>query len=324
MITTYFRRIACGAALVAATSGTFANSVQRADLPAEPAWVLHVDLDGLRATTIGQFIMSELEKPENQDKLAALQTIFNFDPRRQLHGLTLYSNGKTPADGVLLVYADFDADRLTTLAKGANNHQSTMHNQHVIHSWTDEHKHRGDGAKPDSFGAIYAGRVVVLGQREARVAEALDALDHLVPTLPAEGPYAHLGAQGTHTFIQCAATKLDMHESDPSAALFKLAKHVSLDVAESDRQLTAILALQAKDEDVAKYMTSVGQGLLALAKLQSGKPEAAKFLDSLSLTQQEGSVVATLSMPASQAVEMIKNDAARHTKKNAEKKPEKY
>ena len=99
-------------------------------MAADPTWVLHLDCDALRPTAIGQFLLAEMEKPEAQAKFAAFQSIFNFDPRKQLHGLTLYSTGKAPEDGVLLVYGDFDADRLVTLAKAGEGLSETTYKQH--------------------------------------------------------------------------------------------------------------------------------------------------------------------------------------------------
>src|SRR5438094_271015 len=89
---------------LAAAFATFAGPLQRADVAGEPAWLAHVDCDKLRSSSLGQFFLAELDKPEAKDKLAALQTIFSFDLRKQLHGLTLYSTSDSPEDGVLLVY----------------------------------------------------------------------------------------------------------------------------------------------------------------------------------------------------------------------------
>src|ERR1039458_5780763 len=122
--------------------------LQRADVAGEPAWVLHLDCDSLRPTALGQYLLAEMEKPEAQAKFDAFQTIFNFDLRKQLHGLTLYSTGKVPEDGVLLVYADFDPSRLVTMAKAAQGYQSTTFKQHVIHNWVDEKKKAKLGVKP--------------------------------------------------------------------------------------------------------------------------------------------------------------------------------
>src|SRR6266446_1744860 len=131
----------CAGLLIAvACLSAAAAPLQRADVPADPAWVAHVDCDSLRSTAIGRYILTEMDKPEAQNKLAAFQAMFGFDLRKQLHGLTLYSNGSSPQDGVLVVYADFDPDHLQTLAKGANGYRSADHNQHLIHNWIDDKK----------------------------------------------------------------------------------------------------------------------------------------------------------------------------------------
>src|SRR5215468_11678012 len=114
-----------------------ATQLQRTDVAASSVWVLHINCDALRPTAIGKHILAELEKPEAQAKLSVFQNIFSFDLRTQLHGLTLYSAGSSPEDGVLIVYADFDADKLVTLAKAANDSQSSTHNGHSIYNWVD-------------------------------------------------------------------------------------------------------------------------------------------------------------------------------------------
>src|SRR3954469_14667349 len=73
-----------------------AGPLLRSDVPAEPIWVAHLDCDALRPTAVGQYVLSEMEKPEAQGKLGAFQAMFSFDLRTQLHSLTLYSTGEAP------------------------------------------------------------------------------------------------------------------------------------------------------------------------------------------------------------------------------------
>ena len=308
---------ACGLAAVGLSA--WAGPLQRADVPAEPAWVLHVDCDSLRPTAIGQYLLAEMEKPEAQAKFAAFQTIFNFDPRKQLHGLTLYSTGKSPEDGVLLVYADFDPDRLVTMAKAANDYQSTPYKQHVIHNWIDEKKKAKQGVKPRVYAAIQGGRIVVFAQQEARVAHALDVLDRAAPNLTGSAVFAQLGASGSSSFLQAAARKLDFADSDPGAALFRLAKSARLQIGEAQGQLKATLSLEANDEEVARQMGWVGQGLVALMKLQRDNPGSAKLAEALALKQDGTSLVVTLALSTDEAVGLMKADAARKAQKKAEK-----
>src|SRR5262245_20338921 len=128
------------ALLAAGTLHAPAGPLQRADLPAVPALVVHVGCDALRPSSIAQYLLFEFDKTAPQAKFAAFQAIFSFDPRKHLHGLTLYGAGSNPADGVLLAYADVDPDRLIVLAKAARDYQTNTHNGFVIHSWIDDKK----------------------------------------------------------------------------------------------------------------------------------------------------------------------------------------
>jgi hypothetical protein len=307
----------CGFA--AAGLPAWAGPLQRADVSADPAWVLHVDCDSLRPTAIGQYLLAEMEKPEARAKFAAFQTIFNFDPRKQLHGLTLYSTGKAPKDGVLLVYADFDPDRLVTMAKAAKNYQSTPYKQHVIHNWIDQKKKSQDEVKPRVYAAIQGGHIVVFAQQEARVARALDVLDRAAPNLAGSGLFKQLGASGSSSFLEAAARKLDLPDAGPNAALLRLAKMARLQMGAAQGKLKATLNLETSDEDVARQMASVGQGLLALMKLQKDNPGSVKLAEALTLKQDGAGVVASLAISTDEAIELMKAGAVRKAQKQAEK-----
>jgi len=84
----------------------FANPVERSAIPEDPAWVLHLDLDALRATTLGEYILAEMRKPEEEPRYAVLQALLGFDPRTGLRGITAYGSTSSPEDGVAMVYGD--------------------------------------------------------------------------------------------------------------------------------------------------------------------------------------------------------------------------
>ncbi len=311
-------KLLCGAAIGAAGMTTFAGPLNRADVPAQAIWVVHVDCDILRPTAIGQYLLSELDKPDVQAKFAAFQSIFSFDPRKQLHGLTLYSAGSAAEDGVLLMYADFDPERLVTLAKAANGYQSVTNNQHVIHNWIDDKKKSKNGVKPRTYAAFQDSRVVVFGQRQSALASALDVLARSAPSLSTSKSFPEMGTPADTSFLQAAANKLNLSGSDPNAALFRLSKMFRLQIGETQGKLTATLSVEANDEEVAGQMASVGQGLLSLIKLQKDKPEATKLAEALSLKQDGANVAATLALPADDLINLARADAAKKAPKKAE------
>jgi hypothetical protein len=299
-----------GSLMLAAAFTAAAGPLQRTDVAKDPIWVLHVDCDALKQTVIGKYVLGEMEKPEAQKKLAAFQAIFSFDPRKELHGLTLYGTSSEPQDGVLLVHADFDAARLTTLVEGAKEHKSTTRGNHKIHSWLDEKKRDKDSVQPRTYAAIHNGRVI-LAQKESRVVDALEVLDRIRPNLSASMPYAGLGANGDASFIVGAARKIELPSSDPNAAVLKQSKMLWLNIGESQGQARAALKLDADSEDVAKQIESIGRGLLGLLALQTDKPDSVKLAQALAIQKEGASVMVKLSLSADDFVGMMKAGAAK-------------
>src|SRR5580658_34712 len=165
--------LATVATVIAGAPMVFAAPFNPKDVAADPALLVHVDVDAVRSSSVGQSILAEQAV---QDKLAAVGAIFDFDLRKQLHGLTVYTTEDHTKDGALIVYADFDPNRLINLAKAADGFQGVTNGSHVIYSWIDDKKKAKEGEHARIYGAI-AGHRVVLGQEESHLAEALDVID---------------------------------------------------------------------------------------------------------------------------------------------------
>ena len=298
-----------------------AAPLQRADVVANPAWVVHLDCDALRPTTIGKYILSEMDKPENKAKLAVFQALFSFDLRTQLHGVTLYGTGTGPEAGVLMVYADFDPDHLITLAQGAKDYQSLSHGKNTIHSWIDDKKKAKDGVKPRIYAAIQGNRVI-FAQREENVAQALDVAASSAPSLAGGNVFPELGLPDNAHVVEAAARKMDLSGSDPNAAILKMAQSIQLVMGESQKQFNGAITLVADSAEVSGHVLEIAQGLLALAKLQTDKPEAVKVANAVNLKQDGARVVGTLALPAGDVVEMMKADAARKAALKGDKRRE--
>ncbi len=298
---------------------SMAGPLQRADLPAAPAWVAHVDWDAVRNSAVGLFIQDELNKPNAQAKLAAFQAVFNIDLPTQLHGITLYSAGSTPQEAVLLCYADFDPQRLVTLAKAAKDAQNAPYKSHTIYSWIDENKKKKHPTEAARIYAAIDGRRIIFGQREERVARALDVLDGAAPSLASSQEFAGFGTAGDPSFLEAGARKLELPDSNPNAAILRLSKQVTLQFAQVQQQVSGTLTLEANNDEIAGYVSSIAQGLVALMKLQQAKPEAVRFAEALSLKQDGPRVVVSLSLPGKDVVGLLKADAARKAAKKAQR-----
>jgi hypothetical protein len=284
--------------------------LQRAEVAANPAWIVHLDCDALRPTTLGKYVLSEMDKPEAKAKLAAFQALVEVDLRTQLHGATLYGLGPGPEQALLMIYADFDTAHLVTLAKAAKDSQVNPHGNVDIYNWLDENRKATNGLPPRIYAAIQGNRVL-FGQREDCVSRGLDVLAGTAPNLTSGAWFPELGQRGGAHFFEAAARKLALPAADPSAAILKLAQSVQLMLGETQQQFTAAVTLVADNAEVSGHVLAIAQGLLALGKLQTDKPETLKIANAINLTQTGDQVLGILHLPATDLVEVIKADAAR-------------
>ena len=289
-------------AVWAAHAGLF----QRTDVVADPVWVVHVDCDALKQTVMGKALLTELGKPGPQAKFDEIQSVFNVDPRKDLHGVTLYGAAKGEKDVVVVAYADFDAARLVSIVEMNKDYLSSKAGTHTIHSWIDEKKAEKDGVKPRSYAAIYKGKVLVIGQTESRIAEALDVMDKRKPNLATSTQFGALGANGNGGFILGAARKLDLPGNDPGAAVLKQSKMFWLSAGETQGRAEVKLTLEAADAETAKQMGDICRGLVAVLSLQTEQSEAVKLAKGISISQEDKAVTAKLSMPSEDVFAMIK------------------
>lgn len=305
--------------IAVAAFSTAAAPPKRSDLSDNPVWVLHIDCDALRQTYIGKFLLYQMDKPEMKSNMVAFQSVFSFDLRTQLHGLTVYSDGSSPMDGIVILYADFDPDHIIKLVKGAEAAEVTTNNQHVIYSWIERRKNPNDEAGSRNYAAIQKG-LMVTGKDKERVSAALAVIDGTAPNLSASKAFPELAATGSATIVQASARKLDFLGSDPNMALLNLSKRLKFLASEAEEQFNAVLTMELGDEATAKQMSIVAQGLVALLSLQKDNPKAARLAGGISFKQDGGTLTATLSVPSADIIAALKAHLVEKEMKRAKTK----
>jgi len=298
------------ATLVAASPTTLATPLQRTLIPADVAWWIHIDVDRLKQTEVGQFIFGELNKPEAQAKFAAFQVIFKFDPRRNLHACTLYGRGQAPEDAVLLLQGGFDAERLLTLARAGDDYRSTSHRTHVIHGWIDKKRAAKDGERPRSYGTIHPGGWVVMGQSETRLTEALDVLDGMTASLASSDAFNQWTVDTRQATVLAAARRIEGLAADPRAAFLKHSSQYSLAIGETGTALFAEVCLTTDDDATAGKVFAIVQGLKALISLKTDDANAVKVVDGLSLAQDGTRVIISLRLASAEVVQAMQDGAS--------------
>jgi hypothetical protein len=291
-----------------------AAPLKRADVMADPGVVVHLDFDGLRATTVGKAILADLNDPDIDAKLQAIQGIFSFDPRTQLHGATVYSTSQSPPTGVLIVYAEFDSNRVVALGNFAHGFETITNGSYLIRTWIDD-KGKNNNDSSHIFASIKDDRIII-SKSESSVVTALDVLSGKAPSLAGEKSLPELGGGGKGRVLQAVIHKFDFNNQDPNAAIFKMSKIVRFDLGEADDKLSATLSFEAKDTNTATQISAIAQGLMALLKLQQSNPDLLKIANAVSLHQDGAMVTATASIPSKDISDMIKSKVTEAHKDN--------
>ena len=292
------RRRFLGAGATAVAVLPFLTAFRRADVPGDPIWLLNLDCERLRASTVGRSLLAQLDSPLLAEPWKALEKSLGFDLRSKIQALTCYGLGRAPEDAVALVYCEVEPDRLIALARDLPDYHTAGQAPRLIHHWQNAPNDAKEGSKDRTFAAVFGHSIVIFGKKHSAVAQALEVIEQKAPNLSVSKAFSELGAPADTSLLVAGARKMEFPLPPPFDGLARLVKSAALQVGESGPQMTAKLILQADDGATSTQLLNLGQGLIALMKLDSGKPENVKFAESLMLSQEGPRVSVTLKMAA--------------------------
>ena len=120
-----------------------------------------------------------------------------------------------------------------------------------------------------------------------------------------------MGTGGSGVFVVGGARALDLPGNDPSAAVLKQAKLIWLSAREAQGKAELKLTLETASAETAKQVGDVCRGLVAVLAMQTDKPEAVKLSQAIAIEQEAAGVLAKLTLPAAEVVQMIKDKSSK-------------
>ncbi len=263
-------------------------------------WVAHIDIERLKSTQLGQYVLGELDKAEPNRKFLAFQAIVGVDPRKDLASVTMYGPDNQPSNTVTLFRGTLDVQKIETLVRAATEYQEMNHNGHTIHSWVDT----GHGNRR-MFASVLADGTVVFGS-DAALRQALDVVDGRAPKAAALAFPGLTAASQTPIFLASADLQ-NMGNLNPQAAVLAQASSAFVTLSEAGEQVAIRIGLQAKTPEAATQIESVARGLAAMAALNEAQnPEMAKLSASTSITRDETRVDVSIKYPVADAIAGLK------------------
>jgi hypothetical protein len=232
---------------------------------ADAKWAVHVDFDALHASGLFQKAWKQLTEkhPEAEVHLAMAKTMWNFDPRTDLHGVTIFGTQFKRDTGVALINAKVDQARLIEFAKNAPDHRTSNYGKYEIHSWLHA---KGSRHERTFAGVMVKPEVILFGASAEEVMAALDVLDGKKPNA-AEKTTTLVGSIPSGAIMVAGAIGLASVDLPFHCPVAKLADSFVLAVGENKNEVFVQGHLMVKDAATAQQIKTVADGVIALASL---------------------------------------------------------
>ncbi len=271
-------------------------------IPASAKWMLHADLDAMRASETGKAIFTRIEA-DHGAKLRAFKRMFSLHPLDDLHGVTLYGDGK-PKRAVALIHGTFDRAHMEDVVKAAKDYSSAAHAGFSIHSWTDK--------KEKQHAAFASDTLLVFSHQDDLLRQALDILKANAPV--AGDPF--FAADGGHPLIAASAKLAEIELPADAARTLRMASGMHVAIVEAAGRFSIRAHAESVDTNHANRLRRMIDGVLAFA--EAAKPDLTRmdFRYEIKLTEEKPGLTAAITLPVNEWLVLMQQAAENKGGKN--------
>ncbi|SVB78909.1 uncharacterized protein METZ01_LOCUS231763 [marine metagenome] len=297
--------------------GAFAGEFKPTQIPANSQWYLHFDVDGFKKGRLGKFALEQASK--EAEKIDALVLLTQFDPRKDLHGITLFGSvvkddliGTVLVNGSYKMLADGSPAPLAQLEAllepTVTGFKKEQINGVEILSW----KNKVEDTQEDkqTFGTFFDKDHILFGDDRKQLLHALNVLAKKAPSLKASTLKGLAKEKGNHYL----AGLLHMKgiPIPPEANFMENVTTIGVSVSESEENLSVSMQMITTDEEACAQLQLIMQGFVALAHLslinnkEPGSKEATEILQKINITIKNKTVFMNLSYPMGEILELAR------------------
>jgi hypothetical protein len=293
------------AVLLAFSATTRALPVQQGIVPDDAKWLVHLDVDSLRESKVGNIVIKDvLAKP-----LAKLKSEMKIDGQlilQKLHSLTAFGTDfqKGPeANGVLMLNGDEEVQKIV---EGFLAAQALQDPNGGIKKLQDEPFVLYSAHNQLFVSPQLAGHVVLSKSRQ-QIESLRNVLAGKARTANASKPFSGYATVTNSFFFLAVAEGFNEKTAlPPQAQILKKATGARIVLGERGDLLFANLSLKAKDPEVIQQIQQVLEGLKALATLaQSENKELLELAQATKVSADNKMVSVNVEYPLSKVIDKL-------------------
>jgi hypothetical protein len=271
-------------------------------------WLMHIDFDSARASSIGSFIMDEIEsKSEAVERMAEVRASYGVDPKG-FSGLTMFGNGEHKK-GIAIMSGGLDPEKMTAFARKNDTFETIRVGKNEIHSLNQDKRH------PMAFATLKNG-VIVGGPDADYVRQGIKLAKGKGAS---RGPIALLGDlrqiidnPGFIAYVDVAKASAHHDLDRRGMGMAKKIKSMGIVVGEADGLVKMVAVVVVEDEETAAQMEGMANGMMAMAALgKDSKHRLADLMKSQSVTRTGNTVTLQVGL----AIDVIEDHIEKEMRK---------
>lgn len=293
--------ICCICASLLLAGSLFGGALQTSDVPADAKWAVHLDFQKVISSRIGLLVLEDLESKGEMQKIEAFGKLFDFNPLKDLHGLTVYSKTFNEDEGLALVKGRFDVEKVKALIETHGECSEMEQDGFKIYQGTNEKGKR-------FFFCFFRSDTILFSKDLDLVKDELSVLSGTKVSLKSGGNLHELNALPAGTFIAASAKGFGhLTHNHPHARILQKAQGILITMGECEGIDFLNITLSTADEEMAEQVHQIVQGIIALGMMLGDEdPKLAKLVRTVKLERAGKKVTARVSMPADELFELLK------------------
>jgi hypothetical protein len=288
--------------------GAFAGEFEPAQIPANSQWYLHFDVDEFKKGPLGKFALEQASK--EAEKFDALALLMQFDPRKDLRGITLF--GSVTWDKLVataLVNGRYKKTQLMALLEtSVTGFKKEQVNGVEILSW----KNKDEDTKEDkqSFGTFFDKDHMLFGDDRNQLLHAFRVLAKKAPALRADTLKGMAREKGSHYLSGLLHMK--GIPVPPEANFMENVTTIGMTARENEKKLLVSMQMVTTGEEECTQLQLIMQGFVALAHLslitnkEPSAKETIEILKGINITKENKTVFINLSHPVEKIMELAR------------------
>ncbi|MEX0670237.1 MAG: hypothetical protein WD060_07260 [Pirellulales bacterium] len=282
-----------------------------ASVPAKAQWVMHLDMDAARDSTVMEraWQRAVTMHPHAEQMMRMGAGMMGMDPRKDLRDITAYGLDTDKRNGAMIVRAKANRAMLEKMVEKAPGHETMEHREYKLHAWTHKGWKGRGGEKV--VGAFFRDDVMVFARTPDMVKAALDVLDGNAKSAAGDSPLGGRVRPGSILVARASAV-----DPDTKCPVLRQGRAFRVAIGESAGQSFYRAKLEMKSDEAADQAEDVVEGMESLARLGWGDEAAAmKLVDGLTTETQGSTCMIAWNAPADDVWAVVEKMADRWEQK---------